>query len=153
MTATMIRAARPDEATLLSELALRAKGHWGYDATFLEACRADLTVAPEEIAAGTIVVAARHDDLRGFYQLLVTGEVAELDDLWVEPSAIGEGIGKALWQHAVATARARGCRELRVQSDPHAEGFYRRMGATRIGTKGSSVIPGRALPLLRLALG
>ena len=34
MTATIIRAARPDEAALLSELALRAKAHWGYDAIF-----------------------------------------------------------------------------------------------------------------------
>ena len=151
-TATMIRPARPDEAAALSALAVRAKGHWGYDAAFLDACRADLAVTPDEIAAGTIVVATRDGAPCGFYQLLVAGESAELADLWVDPTAIGGGVGRALWQHAVAAARARGCRELRVQSDPHAEGFYRAMGAERIGTKPSTVFPGKELPLLRLAL-
>jgi hypothetical protein len=31
----LIRAARPDEAGFLSDLAVRAKGYWGYDAAFL----------------------------------------------------------------------------------------------------------------------
>jgi len=75
-----------------------------------------------------------------------------MTDLWVEPDAIGRGHGRALWEHAVATVRERGFRELRVQSDPHAEGFYRAMGAERIGSQPSTVIPGRALPLPRLML-
>jgi hypothetical protein len=44
----LIRPARPDECELLSELALRSKGCWGYDAEFLEACRAELTLVPED---------------------------------------------------------------------------------------------------------
>lgn len=151
-TGITIRPARPDEAADLSALALRAKGHWGYDEAFLAACRDDLTVTPEEIAVGTIAVTTRDGELCGFYQLLGAGATAELDDLWVDPRAIGQGHGRALWQHAVATARERGCRELRVQSDPHAEGFYRAMGAERIGSKPSTVFPGKELPLLRLAL-
>ncbi|MEE8490728.1 MAG: hypothetical protein V3S60_03740 [Acidimicrobiia bacterium] len=35
-----IRPARRDELDLLSDLALRSKGFWGYDDDFLEACRA-----------------------------------------------------------------------------------------------------------------
>lgn len=75
-----------------------------------------------------------------------------MTDLWVEPGAIGQGHGRALWEHAVATAKGRGCRELLVQSDPHAEGFYRAMGAERSSTRPSTVFPGRELPLLRLPL-
>jgi GNAT superfamily N-acetyltransferase len=153
MTATIIRAARPDEAALLSELALRAKAHWGYDADFLAACRDDLTVTADVIATDTIRVATHEDQPRGFYGLRVAGDSAELIDLWVEPAAIGTGLGRALWDDAVAAARASGARELLIQSDPHAEGFYRRMGADRIGTKRSTVFPDRELPLLRLALG
>ena len=37
-----IRPARPEEAGAISALALRSKGHWGYDPAFLEACREDL---------------------------------------------------------------------------------------------------------------
>ena len=149
---TTIRPALPEDAPALSALALRAKAHWGYDAAFIAACRDDLTVTPADIAAHTIRAALLDGEPCGFYQLRVAGETAELTDLWIEPRAIRQGQGRALWAHAVAAARARGCRELLVQSDPHAEGFYRAMGATRIGTRRSTVIPGRELPLLRLAL-
>ena len=72
---------------------------------------------------------------------------------WTNPGAIGRGLASALWEDAGATARARGCRTLLVQSDPHAAGFYRAMGARPDGTKDSTVIPGLVLPLLRLDLG
>ncbi len=148
-----IRPARPEEALALSALALRAKAHWGYDAAILDAYRAELTIAPADIAAHTIRVATRDDRPCGFYRLRVAGETAELTDLWIDPSAIGQGHGRALWRHGVATAQACGCRELLVQSDPHAEGFYRAMGAERIGAKPSTILLGHDLPLLRLVLG
>jgi len=151
-TPVPIRPARAEEAAALSALALRAKAHWGYDEAFMAASRDDLTVTPEAIMVGTIRVATRDDQPCGFYELDVAGEVATLDDLWIDPGTIGKGYGRALWQHAVATARERGCRELRVQSDPHAEGFYLAMGAERIGTKPSTIFPSRELPLLRLGL-
>lgn len=151
-TQVTIRPAQPEDAVPLSALALRAKAYWGYDEAFLAACRDDLTVTPTDIAAHTIRVAMLAGHPCGFYQLRSTGEAATLTDLWVEPGAIGQGHGRALWQHAVATARARGFRELLVQSDPHAEGFYRAMGAERSGSQPSTVFPGRELPLLRLML-
>jgi GNAT superfamily N-acetyltransferase len=147
-----IRPARAEEADALSALAMRAKAYWGYDEAFMAACRDDLAVTAEAITTSTIRVATDDEQPRGFYELDVAGETATLDDLWVEPGTIGKGYGRALWQHAVATARARGCRELCVQSDPHAEGFYLAMGAERIGTKTSTIFPDRELPLLRLAL-
>ncbi len=59
------------------------------------------------------------------------------------------GVGKALLRHALRTARENGALGLEVASDPHAEGFYRKLGARRIG-----VVPshpeGRKLPLLRI---
>lgn len=151
-TGGTIRPARAEEAAALSALALRAKAHWGYDEAFLAACRDDLTVTPAEIAAHTIRVATLAGRPCGFYQLRRAGETVTLTDLWVEPGAIGRGHGRALWRDAVATATAHGCRELLVQSDPHAEGFYLAMGAAWIGEQPSTVFPGRSLPLLRLAL-
>ena len=148
----VIRAARAEEAGLLGPLALRAKAHWGYAEAFLAAYRDELAVTPMDVAAHTVCVAVRDGEICGFYQLRVVGEMAKLNDLWVESGAIGRGHGRALWEHAVATTRERGCRELIVQSDLHAEGFYRAMGAVRVGTQASTVIPGLALPMLRLGL-
>ncbi|MEE8545291.1 MAG: hypothetical protein V3T29_05715 [Alphaproteobacteria bacterium] len=52
----MIRPARPGEAAALTDLALRSKAHWGYDAAFMAACRAELTVTPAQAASGLVQV-------------------------------------------------------------------------------------------------
>jgi GNAT superfamily N-acetyltransferase len=145
----MIRRARLEEAGLLSELALRAKSHWGYDAEFLARCREDLAVTPEEIARTFAYVYEDAEGVAGFYRLVPAGAMAELDSLFVDPRAIGTGVGRQLWEHAVATATANGCTEIELQSDPHAEGFYLAMGARRHGESASTVTPGRMLPLMR----
>ena len=148
-----IRRARPEEAGVLSALALRSKAHWGYDADFLAACRDDLTLSGEDVATSAVYVCDGADAPSGFYRLLLQDDgVAELDALFVEPAAMGEGVGRRLWQHAVATARALGCSELVWQSDPQAEGFYLAMGARRTGDSESTVMPGRMLPLMRFRL-
>jgi GNAT superfamily N-acetyltransferase len=148
-----IRRARPSEAGLLSELALRSKGHWGYDADFLAACRDDLTLSPRDIATSAVYVLDDGDAVLGYYRLLLQDDgLAELDALFVEPAAIGQGVGKRLWRHAVATATALGCTEIVLQSDPQAEGFYLAMGAQRAGESESTVMPGRMLPLMRFRL-
>jgi GNAT superfamily N-acetyltransferase len=58
---------------------------------------------------------------------------ATLDYLWVEPESMGRGLGRALLSHALETARTHGAARLAIDSDPHAEEFYRRMGARCVG--------------------
>ena len=147
-----IRRARPEEASALSVLALRSKAHWGYDAAFLAACRADLTLSVHDVAISLVYVLEADQGLAGFYRLRGRGDAAELADLFVAPEAIGRGHGRRLWEHAAATARRLGYRRLVLQSDPHAEGFYRAMGAERAGESPSTVVPGRRLPLMRYSL-
>jgi hypothetical protein len=57
-----------------------------------------------------------------------------------------------LWAHLEDAARAAGATRLEVDSDPHAEGFYRAMGMHRAGEAPSGSIPGRMLPHLVKAL-
>jgi N-acetylglutamate synthase-like GNAT family acetyltransferase len=143
-----IRPARPDEAAALSELALRSKAHWGYDAEFLDRCRAVLTLRSDEIEARRTVLAEEDEKVQGFYTL----DDGELGNLWIDPGHLRKGVGRRLWAHAVETARALGFKELVVVADPHAEGFYRAMGAIRIGEVPSEIEPGRRLPQLQAPL-
>ncbi|HEX7175093.1 MAG TPA: GNAT family N-acetyltransferase [Pyrinomonadaceae bacterium] len=147
-----IRPAAPGEAASLTELAVRSKSHWGYDAEFIDDSRADLTVTPNAIDAGRVFVAESAGVVAGFYSLSGEGEEAEVELLFVEPRQIGTGAGRALWRHAAATARRLGFRTLVVASDPFAEPFYRAMGAERVGERESIVRAGRMLPLLRYPL-
>jgi GNAT superfamily N-acetyltransferase len=153
VTPVTIRPAHPEEAGLLGDLAVRSKSHWGYDADFLEACRDDLALTPDDVASSTVYVFERDGEIAGYYRFMpVDANAVDLDALFVDPVAIGQGVGRRLWDHAVATARDLGYSELIIQSDPYAEGFYMAMGAVRSGELESTVTPGRMLPLLRFVL-
>lgn len=147
-----IRPARVEEADLLTDLSLRAKAVWGYDAGFLARCRAVMTVKAANIELRPHFVAEPDDRLAGFYGFEPEATGIGLDYLFVEPDLIGRGIGHTLWNHAVATARRLGHGALIVVSDPNAEGFYLRMGCRCIGTRPSELESGRQLPLLRFVL-
>jgi GNAT superfamily N-acetyltransferase len=147
-----IRRARPDEAAILSDLALRSKGHWGYDAAFLEACRPHLTFTPDQVASEAFWVEDQDGRPVGFYRLTASPPLADLEDLWVDPDRIGSGVGGRLWADAVERARRLGCRTLRVEADPHAEAFYESRGAVRVDAIESPVQAGRVLPVLEKSL-
>ncbi len=150
----VIREARSEEAAWLSALALRSKAYWGYDEAFLEAARVDLTITPEYMTSSTVFVLEMEGRVQGFYSLKdeEAGEIL-LDNLFLEPAAIGHGHGKRLWEHAVANAKQRGCHTMVLISEPFAEGFYLSRGAERVGMVASGVVEGRLLPLMRVALG
>jgi N-acetylglutamate synthase-like GNAT family acetyltransferase len=148
-----IRRAEPGECTALSELALRSKAHWGYDAGFLAACRAELTVEPADVQRLRVTVAEESGEVVGFYALGGGPPEGELSFLFVEPARIGTGIGTLLWQDCLATAARIGLSRIRIESDPFAEGFYTAVGATRVGDVRSQSIPGRSLPLLSFDMG
>lgn len=145
-----IRPARPAELAQLSALTVRSKAHWGYDAAFMAAVRDDLTLSPDYLDRTQAFVLEQGGRILGYYGLRDHPDEAELADLFLDPAAIGRGYGRRLWQHAVATARSRGHRHMRFESDPHAEGFYLAMGARRYGERESALIPGRKLPLMRV---
>lgn len=150
----LVRAARVDEAELLSALALRSKAYWGYDEAFMASCRAELTVHPGMVEARPTLVAETPDGIVvGYAALDGRPPHGELAALFVDPSAIGSGVGRLLYEHATATARSLGFRRLSIDADPNAEPFYRAMGAVRVGVTPSGSVPGRALPLMTVALG
>ena len=147
-----LRSANSEEADVLSGLAFRSKAHWGYDEQFLDACRADLTLSPDQIGTRRTVVAETAGQIVGFYTLDGEPPEGEIGNLWVEPTHIRHGIGRLLWHRAVAAGRGLGFRSLFIDADPNAEGFYLTMGAIRVGDIPSTAIPGRLLPRLRVSL-
>lgn len=142
----LIRPARAAEAGTLTDLALRSKAHWGYDAQFLEACRDELTVAANEVTRRRAMVADRDGHILGFTTLEGEPPTGVLGMMFVDPQAIGQGIGRLLFEHTIATGRDLGFTQLTIDADPNAEPFYRAMGAVRIGNVPSGSIADRVLP-------
>lgn len=149
-----IRPAVAAEAAELTALCRRAKAHRGYPAEWLAAWADDLRVTPEEAASGRVFVAETAADGRvGFGGLSERAGRWWLEHLWVEPGRHGRGCGRTLFATALTEAQRRGVSELWIVADPQAEGFYRRLGARRVGTERGEVCGvARELPLLVVAV-
>ncbi|WP_323187986.1 GNAT family N-acetyltransferase [Streptomyces sp. NBC_01264] len=138
---TELRAARPGEAAALTALVMRSKAHWGYGAEFLAACAPELRIGAGDEVRRRIVVAEGAAGAAGYRSGDGTAAVlglASLDGeppfgrlglLFVEPAAIGGGVGRLLYRDVLRRAAGLGFRRLLIDSDPHAAGFYRAMGA------------------------
>lgn len=149
-----IRPGVASDARSLSDLALRAKAYWPYDAQFIKDCADDLRVSPERAAGGLIFVAEDSGKVIGFYGFGNDDSEPEMTHLFLEPEKIGRGFGKKLWNEAIAFAISHGWKSFKIVADPYAaENFYLPMGCKQIGEIESSVRPGRNLPLLRFDCG
>ena len=149
----LIRRARPGEAGALSDIAMVAKAHWGYSASFMARCRMALAIDPAMMVNRTFRLAEdAAGGMLGFYGFEAETDGIGLSHFFVLPAAIGQGIGRALWADAVARARLLHQRRLIVVADPNAAGFYSRMGARPAGARPSEIDPARALPVFCLDL-
>lgn len=148
-----IRRALPSEVKHLSELAFRSKSYWGYSDRFMQACLKELTLDQCYIESNPTFVIEVERSTVGFYSLEhVSVSEAELGYLFVEPTFIGKGYGRKLIAHAQQEAWHLGYSQLIIQGDPNAEQFYRAAGGSVVGTRKSTSIPDRELPVFRIDL-
>jgi len=149
-----LRAARSDEAAMLTALCKRSKRHWGYDEAFMARCSESLAVPGQAIARGDVQIAVDEEGRPlGTAQLSPPFDDAiELDKLFVDPPAIGNGVGAALLRWAMQETRARGAKRLVILADPNAASFYEKMGARFLRMAPSDAVPGRELPFYEVDL-
>ena len=153
MAIEIVRATRAN-AVQLTQIAHSAKSFWGYPSRWIELWRNQLTVSGDYIDTHEVYAAMDAENfILGFYALSSDRSRLTLEHLWVQPSSFGAGVGRALFMHAVDRGRQMGAAMLELESDPHAEGFYQRMGAVTVGEV-TYEMEGqlRSLPLLVMPL-
>jgi GNAT superfamily N-acetyltransferase len=132
---------------------VRSKAHWGYDAQFMRLSWRSLQIDATAIAEGRVFAAVdERDQPLGVVDCAFLGDDVDLMHLFVEPDALGCGVGRALFATAIEWTRAQSRRILLIASDPNAVGFYRRLGAVDAGSIPSEAVPGRMLSLLKYAV-
>jgi GNAT superfamily N-acetyltransferase len=142
--------ATPQDVAALRQIAIAAKGHWGYSAELMARFAASMDASPLLSPDGVICKAWVDETLVGWYGLTPTLPVAILDDLWVLPAYMGRGVGRTLFTHAVAEARYAGAQALELDADPNAAPFYARLGCEIIGETMSEW--DRTIPRMRLTI-
>ena len=146
----LIRRGSPAEGDRLKEIAVAAKGHWGYEPQRVRdwADRGDFD--RETLERLALFVAEADGRAIGWAFVEPRGEAAWLADLWVEPAWIGKGVGTALFRRAADHAREGGAQLLEWEAEPNALGFYEKMGARRL--RDSTSEWGRMLSVMGVGL-
>jgi ribosomal protein S18 acetylase RimI-like enzyme len=149
-----IRRALPEEAELLSQIAIAAKAHWGYPRPWMEIWKPQVTFSPEYFEENEGWVAETSGSIPvAFYTLQEKAGNAWIENLWVSPEFIGQGVGKRLFLHALELARQHGYKTLQLEADPNAVGFYEKMGMYKVGARHSEVEnEPRILPVMEMRL-
>jgi GNAT superfamily N-acetyltransferase len=149
-TSVLIRPGRADEGARLKEIAVASKGHWGYEQERVQQWADHGDFSPKRLTELIVFVAELGGRSVGWSSLIPHGETAWLEDLWVEPGWIGQGIGGSLFGHTAAHARTLGAKRLEWEAEPNAIGFYEKMGATHIRESQSAW--GRTLSVMAVEL-
>jgi GNAT superfamily N-acetyltransferase len=114
--------------------------------------RAALIAHPEALvwpadglATGWTRVAVDGAAVVGFATLKPAGTGVELEDMFVEPDRMRQGIGRLLVEDALTRAWDAGATHVEVTANPHALAFYRAVGFAETGTTQTPFGPGHVM--------
>ncbi len=155
----VLRPARESEYERLSEISFCAKRQWEYPEAYFSIWKEELTITPAYIRKNRVFVAEAEGQAVGYLSLaevkesFYAGKVFVRQEVWLEhifiyPPYLYQGIGRRLVAHAARYCREKGIHHLFLFSDPHANGFYDKIGAVYLGESLSS-IEGRTVSLYR----
>jgi len=142
-----IREAGPPDLDAMNALMHASSAYHGAYYRIIENVRLSGTY----LAGSKVFVCVRAAETLGFYSLILDDH-ADLDLMFVADVAQRLGVGRALFDHMKALARANGYDSVEIGAHPPAVGFYQRMGAVVCGV--SAPIEGVTWerPLLKLSL-
>jgi GNAT superfamily N-acetyltransferase len=147
----LVRPAIADEGERLRDIAVAAKAFWRYDTERVWAWASSGDFSSAGLARKQVFVAVSGRTAVGWAATFRQGEVLWLDDLWVEPGSMGQGIGRQLFEHAVASGKQQGAARVEWEAEPNAIGFYEKMGG-RYVRDGDLSVWGRVNPVMGLDL-
>ncbi|MGF1758856.1 GNAT family N-acetyltransferase [Photobacterium sagamiensis] len=129
-----------------------AKQVWGYSEDSMELWLPDLLLEQSSLLSREFWVLKKGITIVGLYSLSEQSKgIFELEDCWVLPAYMGQGLGEQLFDHAVKNLQSLAAFRMHIVSDPNACDFYKKMGANCVGEQPSKP-KGRYLPVLELNL-
>jgi GNAT superfamily N-acetyltransferase len=158
----MIRPANPQDAEILTRISFASKRYWGYPESYFDIWAKELTVDANYIEKNDVMVFQLGSTVVGYYSVVTLesdldlgGILLEkgvwLEHMFITPECIGKGIGTQLFADMHTKYKEREIPRLSILADPHARGFYEKMGCEYKREYPSS-IKNRTTPLLVLII-
>jgi len=146
----VIRQAQLSDLSCLNELIYNSASYWGYDSEKMKKYMDAYGIKKEYLAKYPIYMVFDNKQIIGCYSFSdhkIDGW--ELNYFFIVRDYIGKGYGKKQWQACIETARALKIKSFVFWSDRHAEDFYCKMGAKKIGSRPSTITPQVMVPLMQ----
>jgi GNAT superfamily N-acetyltransferase len=149
-----LRRAIPIDSIVITNITIAAKRHWNYPEKWIQHWLSALTISPDYIEENEVWMAVVDDTPAAYYSFKQEDGDLWLDNLFVLPEYMGQGIGRKLFQHALEGSRIRGASILKIEADPNAQSFYEKMGARKVGEQHHPEMDGqpRILPVMEIIL-
>lgn len=149
----VIKNAELNDLSSINHLMRLSKGYWGYDEKFLNQFIQELGVTKEYLQNNITKLFYLDEKLIGFYSFIKEKDnTLVLDNFFLHPDYIKQGLGRELWGSSCNTARHLGYDEFILFSDPNAESFYLKLGCFKIGEIPSPMVSNRVNPILKYKL-
>ena len=135
--------AREQSLADINELIARSKAHWSWPDGYLDVALTLLRIDLAYLRGNHCFEALdARNKLIAFFSVVASDARVVLDNLWVTPESIGNGIGRRACEYVFRVAREKGWTELWVLPDPPAAGFYVKVGFSDTGERVPSRVPG-----------
>jgi GNAT superfamily N-acetyltransferase len=123
-----VRKATPADLEVLQDVYRRSSLSNEGDRANLLAHPETLVLPDHAIRRGDTRVAVSGGDVLGFITIVTVDGACEVDDLFVDPDFMRQGVGRRLVADAVEVAGHRGVPRLEVTANPEALAFYLSVG-------------------------
>jgi len=131
---------------------MRSKAVWGYSKEQMTQWSDQLTISKPYIETNVVFKLQIGDRIVGYYSYFFVDEITvKLDNLFILPECIGNGIGKYLIEDFLDRVRKTEAKKVVLDSEPNAEKFYSKFGFRKVGQIETS-IKNRYLPVMELQL-
>lgn len=150
-----IKIALENDRTELTEIAFRAKRHLDYPEEWIKLWTDELTISAGYIQNNFVfkAIANPQNTIAGFCAIEHhrPEKKLEIAHVWVLPAFMGRNIGSQLIEFALNNLKSLPFNRIIVVADPHAKGFYEKLGFQFI-REIESIPKGRFLPVLEKEL-
>ena len=126
----------------INALMARSKAYWDWSPEYLDAALRLMVLCSHYLRENLCFEVREDGELVGFLSVKDDPQGPVLDNLWVDPRRIGQGLGRRACEFLFRLALRKRWPALYVVPDPPAEGFYSRMGFVDTGAREASRVPG-----------